>query len=128
MADQGTQNRESFMLPINVDANATPNVPVHAQPTIGMGYMYTKLLSQAGRKKFRRVDQYWRHADLPASTEDLGLWPSRKAWETQNWLFQYAFILAFLFKGVMYHAVLQQTRQESILRRIRGRLTISSIP
>jgi len=67
MADQGTQNPESFTLPINVDANITPDVPVHAQPTIGligmgaMGYMYAKLLSQAGWKKsvyLRCVDQY----------------------------------------------------------------------
>ena len=51
------QNNKSFTLPINVDANVTPDVPVHAQPTIGligmgaMGYMYAKLLSQAGWKK-----------------------------------------------------------------------------
>jgi len=29
MADQGTQNNESFPLPIDVDANVTPDVPVH---------------------------------------------------------------------------------------------------
>jgi len=43
MADQEAQNNESFTLPINVDANVTPDVPIRAQPTIGligMGYMY----------------------------------------------------------------------------------------
>jgi len=43
MADQGTQNHESFILPINVYANGPPDVPVHAQPTIGltgMGYVH----------------------------------------------------------------------------------------
>jgi len=43
MADQGAQNNESFTLPINVDSNVTPDVPIRAQPTIGligMGYMY----------------------------------------------------------------------------------------
>jgi len=57
MADQGAQNNESFTLPINVDANVTPDVPAHAWPSIGligmlvMGYLYTKLLSRAGWKK-----------------------------------------------------------------------------
>jgi len=57
MADQGMQNNEPFTLPINVDANVTPDAPLHSQPTIGligmgaMGYMYAKLLSQAGWKK-----------------------------------------------------------------------------
>ena len=77
MADQGMQNSGSFTLPINVDANVTPDAPVHAQPTIGligmgaMGYMYAKLLSQAGWKKsvyFRCVNQHWPHSDLPVST------------------------------------------------------------
>jgi len=36
MADQGTQNSESFILPINADANGPPDVSVHAQPTIGL--------------------------------------------------------------------------------------------
>jgi len=105
---------------------------------IGMGAVgctYAKFLSQADWKKsvhFRCVDQHWRHAYLPASTYVLGLWPTRPVWETQNRLFQYAFILALLFEGVIYHAVLQQTRQECTLRRtdmqFRGRLTISFIP
>jgi len=48
---------ESFTLLINVNANVTPDVPVYAQPTIGllgmgaMGYMHAKLLSQPGWKK-----------------------------------------------------------------------------
>ena len=36
MADQGAQNNESFTLPINVNANVIPDVPIHAQPTIGL--------------------------------------------------------------------------------------------
>jgi len=36
MADQGTQNSESFILPINADANGPPDVSVHAQPIIGL--------------------------------------------------------------------------------------------
>jgi len=57
MTDQGMQNNELFTSTINVDANVTPDVPVHGQPIIGligmgaMGYMYAKLLSQAGWKK-----------------------------------------------------------------------------
>jgi len=79
MADHGVQNSESFTLPINVDPNVTPDAPVHAQPTIGligmgaMGYMYAKLLSQAGWKKFVYFSFVSISTDLPVNTQDLGL-------------------------------------------------------
>jgi len=126
MADQGTQNHESMWTPT-----------VHAQPTIvsfGMGYMCTKLLSQAGWKKsvyFHYVDQCWRYAYLPASTWSWFVtYP--KDMRNSKLTFPVCFYPCSYFKGVIFHAARRQTLKESTLRRMNmqfwGRLTISSVP